>query len=461
MNLFRSTLKGLAMRLAAFGRNSGMYSWMSLLSGSGVSWGRKAGPRYDNSAVMAIIQYLAGAVESGPRLIVERPVRGKKGREWREADDHPFVDTVEDGPVMTMAQLTGGAILSLVVEGNAYWIKLRSNSNQVIGYIYVPHWQMQPRNDKAYGNRAADGTHLVTYYQFSGPDGSQMDLLPEDVVHFRWGIDPGNLAKGMSPLGAALREICTDNECATVGHALLERGGVLGWAISPDKIGDFEPEVNPEKMREMARAAQSHMTGDMAGTPVPLPYPIKVTQLGFEPSKLVLDKQRSMAVERIMSQYGIDPMVLGLPSQSKTFSNFEEANEAAVRRGVMRVLFVLSSTLTKQVLRVDFNTNVQRYSLPRVGWDLSEVAALQEDRDKLHNRVRSDWQGDLITRAEGRLELGYGVSGLDDDVFYSQWKAGFVVKPIDDKAKEDKVEKARLLRDARRQMKALEAAIDA
>lgn len=429
-------MRGLASRAVSyFGRFGGTLSIFSLLSQSNIDWNEKAGPRYDNSAVMAIIQYLQGGIESGPRLIVEKPVRGSRGREWLEIDNHPLPMAVTDGRLMTDSQLNAGAILSLVVRGDAYWVKDRSASGKLLGYIYFAHWLVAPKNDRDFGGRKA-GEHLVTYYEVRCGDGSILPLAPEDVVHFRWGIDPANPARGISPLWAALREIVSDNEAVTLMAAMLANGGVLGWAISPDKIGDEAPDVDMPKMREVGRHLQTYVRGDNAGTPAPLPFPIKVTQLGHEPSKLVLDKQRQMAIERILSQYGIDPMVLGLPSQSKTFSNYEEANEAAVRRALLRVLGIMGSSLTKQSLRVDFPATTQNFSQSRVGWDLSEVPALQPDVDAQHARGREDFKYNLITRAEWREENGYKVDSARDDVFSADVAAPKVDPNADPNAKQ-------------------------
>lgn len=417
----RQRLSALASRaVAVFGRNSFGMSLVSLLGGTSIDWSAKAGSRYDNSAVAAAIQYLQGGIDSGPRLIVQKPIKGAKGREWLEIEDHDLTSVIDAGVVMTPAQLYSGTVISLIVAGNAYWLKMRSASGKLVGFAYLAHMRVKAKNDRDFGSRKADGTHQVTYYEISDGDGRPVQVPVEDIVHFRWGIDPAKPVYGLSPVWAALREVVTDNEAATLGANLLQNGGVLGWAISPDKIDNATPDIDPDAMRKTGRILQSYITGDMAGTPAPLPFPIKVTQLGFEPSKLVLDKQRNMAVERILSQIGIDPMVLGMPSQSKTFSNFEEANEAAVRRALLRVLGIIGTDLTTQCLYVDFRQGIPAAgSKPRVSWDLSEVPALQPDMDAQHERGRQDWEANLITRSEWREENGYDVEDARDNVFFA------------------------------------------
>lgn len=453
---------GLASRAVGLFSRYGGYglSLMSLLSGSTQDWNTQAGPRYDNSGVMAIIQYLNGGIESGPRLIVQKPVRGTRGREWKEIDNHELPRTVANGYRMTESQLNAGAILSLVVRGDAYWVASRSNSGKVLGYIYLPHWQVCPKNDEDYGGRRA-GEFPVTYYEILDGDGHPQKFAVEDVIHFRWGIDPANPGRGLSPLWAALREIVSDNEAATLMAAMLQNGGVLGWAISPKQLNDDAFEVTPDQMRDQARMLQTFVTGDMAGTPAPVPFPIEVTQLGFEPSKLVLDKQRQIAIERILAQYGIDPMVLGLPSQSKTFSNFEEANEAAVRRALLRVLGIMAKTLTEQSLRVHYRTNSQAFSEERVYWDLSEVIALQPDAAAEREQGGKDWDRGLIKRSEWREQNGFDVDPERDEVYKEE--LGMMIAEHSaslQKPKDPAAEKKSKLARAKEKRAALAATID-
>lgn len=415
------------------------------LSGSSQNWKAKAGKVYDNSVVAAAIEYLSGGIDAGPRLVVERPIRGTKGREWLEVDDHFLPSVVESGVVMTASQLYAGVVISLVTSGNAYWLKIRNNSGVLIGFAYLAHYRVTPMGDKDFGDRQA-GAFPITYYQI---DDREID--PTEIVHFRWGMDPDRPGCGKSPIDASLREVCTDNEASTLTQTLLERGGVLGQVLSPSSPPAESRRVatpSPGQMNETAAIIRMSMTGDSATTLIPIPFDLKVQNVGFKPSELALDKQRQMSLERILSPLGIDPMVLGLPSQSKTFSNFEEANEAAVRRALLRILSIVGKELTSQCLLIDFEKRVQRFSSNRVSWDLSEVPALQVDLDLLNQRIRENFKADLITRAEGREELGY-TWDTEDDRYHSEIMREGKPSPEDDDKEANKGDRS-LKRRARR-----------
>ena len=75
--------------------------------------------------------------------------------------------------------------------------------------------------------------------------------------------------------------------------------------------------------------------GDGRGEPWFHNEPIEVTTPGFTPEQLVLDKVRSIPVSRIGAALGFDPMVIGLSSEQKTYSNLGEALEAAYELNIV------------------------------------------------------------------------------------------------------------------------------
>lgn len=404
--------------LAIFGRTGGgFYSSLSMLSSSQRNWARDAGPRYDNSAVAAVIQYLTRQITGDPRLVVQRQARVNGKTEWVETQ-HDVVSLLSAGP-MSRNQVLGGVILSLVVSGNAYLIKARNAIGRVDALLYVPHWAVRPISDRRspFGDREADGSHLLTHYEYVSPDGLRQPCRAADVIHFRWGVDPASLALGLSPLAASLREVVTDNEAATLGAALLANAGIPGVAISPKT--EVATDLTPEQREALNEKFRRRVTGDMAGAPFIAPFPVDYTLIGFSPDKLVLGATRALATSRICASVGVDPMVLGLPSEQKTYSNYEEAARAAWRSGCKPLLRLIADTLYEQLLVVDYPLDAQM----RVYWDLSEVAEEQENIDAEADRLRKLFMADAITRSDLRAALGYEVDDRRDNVFYSEQRA--------------------------------------
>lgn len=450
------SIRGLASRaVAIFGRSGGRFLSTMLLAGSNRNWSKEAGPRYDNSAVFAVIQYLTSQLTGDPRLIVQKQQAAKSGKvEWAETI-HELPTLLRSG-IMSEDQILAGVILSLVVSGNGYWIKDRSLNRKPLGFLYVPHWSMSPINDRPspFGDRVNDGTHFVTFYEYTSPEGVRIPFRVDDVVHFRWGTDPVSPMYGLSPIFAALREVVTDNEAATLGAALLSNAGIPGVAISPK--AEVINDLTPKQTKDLNTKFQRRVSGDMAGTPFIAPFPCDYTVIGFSPDKLVLDKTRALAVTRIMSAFGIDPMVLGFPSEQKTYSNFEEALRHAWRSACKPLARLIAETLYHQVLLIDYAQDSEK----RVYWDFSEVPEEQVDVNAEAHRLALLWEKDGITRVDLRSALGYEVDDARDNVFYSHQKPKPepMIEPVKKNPEADKKpEKARALRALMQERLALQA----
>lgn len=420
------SIRSLATRAVNyFGKSGGgFFSALSFLSGSNRNWSKEAGPRYDNSAVFAAYQYLQRKITGEPRLIVQKQVVQKDGTaKWVESP-HELPRVVRKGSIMSGDMLISGAILSLIVSGDGYWIKDRLPNGRVAGFVYVPHWQMKPVRDRPspFGDRFNDGTSLVTFYEFRNPDGTLIPFRVEDVVHFKWGIDPARPEHGLSPIFASLRGIVTDNTAATLGAALLDNAGIPGVAISP-KNDAGDQTLTDKQREELNTKFARRISGDMAGTPFIAPFPVDFTLIGHSPDKLVLKETRAMARAEILAPLGIDPMVLGFPSEQKTYSNFEEALRAGWRSACKPVLRLISETLDEQVYQVDYLPSAASGdATTRVYWDLSEVPEEQDDKYKEAEMVREDWKASGIKLRQYQEARGYEVDTANGEKYYNDMK---------------------------------------
>lgn len=415
-----TTLRGLAAKVTSFfGRHGYGFSWLSSVTNRHWDYNKEAGARYDNSAVAAAIQWIQRRM-SEPRMIVER--KGNAA-DWIEVD-HEFPSMYEKGIAYDGTALTWATVLSLVVTGNAYIYKVRAQSRKVVGFLFMDYTRTRPMNDK-YAD-PANPYALTTYYEFRNPEGQIYDIPPEDVIHIRFGINPADHRLGISPIQAALADVVTDNEAALLGLSLLKNGGIPGVAFEPaEKVAD---DMSPAQRAQLEELIKGRITGPGSGRPILMPIPGQWKVIGFEPDKLVLNQTRAMAVSRILSGLGIDPMVLGFPSENKTYSNYQEAHEAAVENCLLPLLKLIADAYTAQHLTKDYD-QAQRVRF-RASWDLSNVRALQPDLDKLWERVGKAWERSLITRKEAKAELKLKASS-DDDVYYSDLSAAPAEKPKD------------------------------
>jgi len=338
------------------------------------------------------------------RTLPEAPVileRRLANDETETVRDHPMLSLLDspnpyyDGHLLTMA-LAG----DLALSGNAYVLKVRSNGGAPVELWWAPSSMMEPR-------WPSDGSAYLSHYDYT-PAGQTIRIQPEDVVHVRDGLDPQNTRKGLSALASLLREVFTDNEAANMTASLLANMGVPGLVISPE--GNVMP--SPTDVTAIKEFFQQQFTGDKRGAPLVIGAPTKVQQFGFSPEQMNVKALRRIPEERVTAVMGIPAIVAGLGAglDRSTFANFAEAREMAYESAIIPMLKLFDAVWRRQLL-VDFERDIGAW---RVLHDLSEVRVLQEDQNKLAQRLTQELQAGAITVGEYRQELGFPVDASHD-----------------------------------------------
>lgn len=380
-------------------------SWLSgvfpLLPSSRFDYRKEAGPLYLSGPVLAAVQWLCRTWSEAPS-VVYRP--GAEGKE-EPVRPHPLTDLLArpnawyDASVLWMSTL-----LSWVTDGNAYWYIERSGAGLPVGLIYIPHHLMTPLG-------SADGSRYRTGYNYRR-DGKDIPLKVEEIVHFQNGTDPANYLRGLAPLAAELRSIVTDHEAQTYTATILKNMGIPGAIISPKDPSQPIPPNVADAMKAMFR---ERFTGDGRGDAMVPSHPVEVHNPAFSPEQLALDRLARLPIPRILAPLGIDSMLLGLPSDTKTYANMAQAREHAYEQVLIPMQYVFDSQLTMQLMP----------QLPgyregdRLGRDYSNVRVLQEDHDKLHARLTKAIGGPWLTVNEGRAQVGLDPLP-DGDTLYPQ-----------------------------------------
>jgi hypothetical protein len=194
--------------------------------------------------------------EAPPALWKKNPDSGLADQE-EPIRDHPLLRLLErpnliaegsNRPAYSGVVLWMATIIDWLVNGNAYWIILRNNAGAPSELWFTPSWMIEPRGNPE------DLTVYLDHYRYT-VDGRQTKISPDQVVHFRFGLDPLNERLGMSPLKSVLREVFTDDEAANFTATLLRNMGVPGVVIAPDAEG-----VSISRDR---RAAQGEFYGEV------------------------------------------------------------------------------------------------------------------------------------------------------------------------------------------------------
>jgi HK97 family phage portal protein len=298
--------------------------------------------------------------------------------------------------------LWAGTIADFEVSGNAYWLLGKNRDGSVQSIWWVPSFMMEP----AWPDD--DPTIFISHYVYT-VDGIPSDIPVENVVHFRDGFDPRNIRKGLSSLAGMIREIATDNEASEWTYALLANMGVPGVIVSPAP----KYEIAEEDAEEIKEKFSTNFTGGNRGKPMVLSGPIQVQNVAFSPEQMNVTATRRIPEERASAAIGVPAVVVGLGAglDRSTFNNMAEAREAAYESCLIPIYRLFAAEVQGQLVPQFGDENTMF-----VEFDLSEVRVLQEDVNKLHQRVREDVKSGIISLNEGRMKLNE--PPIAQDVWY-------------------------------------------
>ena len=357
-----------------------------LLPGSRHNYAAEIGDGTHSAVSMAPIMWVA-------RVFPEMPVQLLYDRE-EIVEEHPMLDILnEPNPHYSWPVMSMGLIISLLADGNAYLLKRRSGDGRGVlrELWYVPHLQIEPVRDSQ--------DEYITAYRYTGRFGS-MRIAPEDVVHLRYGIDPENTLKGISPIKILAREIATDDHAANYSAAMLRNLGVPGLIITP-KSGEV---VDPNDMIDVKKYIKEKFSGDGAGEPFATSLPVDLEPFGIDPVKMNLKAMRAMPETRVCALLGIPAQVVGLSAgqEQRTYANYGEARQAAYEDCIIPMQRLVAADLRNQLLS-EWEPDITRW---KVNFDLHDVRVLQDDENAKYQRVNMVWMSGLITDEKARAMLG-------------------------------------------------------
>lgn len=351
---------------------------------------KEVGDCLDASVVMAPVQWVQRALPEG-QLKVQRKKRG----DVDDLPDHPMLALIQaPNPYYGDIVLWWGFVLSMLIDGNAYWMIVRNSFGRPAELWYIPHWMLEPK-------WPADGSEFISHYLYMpGGGAGQREIAPEDVIHFRHGINPRNMRKGLSPIDPALREIFSDLEISNFVAALLKNMGVPGMVIAP-KGGTMPTPADVEATKSYV---QAQFSGDGRGRPLVLGAPTEVSQFGFNPSQMSVNDGRDVAEERVCALVGIPAAVVGFGAglqQTKVGATMGEMRKQAWENGVIPLGKLAADELKRSLL-----PQFGRADGQDVVYDASKVPAMQEDQDKKAERLTKMLDSGAITVYTYRQELG-------------------------------------------------------
>lgn len=302
-------------------------------------------------------------------------------------------------PFYSGSLLWFSTMLEFMVAGNAYWIKER-NADQTIKHLWwVPKANIRPLS------HPNASTEFLLGYEYT-PGSEKMVLLPEDVVHIKYGLDPEDQRLGLGPLGSLLREIATDDQAANFTATLMRNSAVPGMMMTPEKGVTFDEQTRKEAK---SRWNQS-FGGDRQGGLMVASGAMKVVPVGIDPDKLDLGRLRQLPEERVCAVLGIQPAVLGLGTgleNTKVGATMREMREQAWENLLIPIGRMIAEQIGDQLLN-DFNSEQV------AAFDLRKVRTLQDDETQLSERVIAQVKAGILKVNQAQVKLGYPPDDTQD-----------------------------------------------
>lgn len=342
-----------------------------------------------NELVYACIRIRANAM-TDPRLMVQK--RG--ATEWEEVDGHPFRRLMlRPNKYMDETALMKAAEVSMNVAGVFYAEKVRSG-----GRMVVELHPLDPSKVKEIKRKNADGTEEVTAYEWKDGRAKKTIKVEDMLVRKDW-----EMGDALSPLAVAMGAVDADSAQTDFIRTFFNNGGVPSGIL---KVNRTIQQEESDAIR--AKWMQKYGRGNGQNSVAVLDENADYEKIGSSLNELSSQEIRGITESRICMTFGVPPLIVyayvGL--LRATYSNLKEA-WAAFWDATMSPLLKDWRSFFQWSLLPDFeNEELILSERVRLHWDLSQVAALQEDVDAIYKRAHDSFKVGGVTLNEYRAEIG-------------------------------------------------------
>jgi len=315
---------------------------------------------------------------------------------FKAMPEHPLIKLLDaPNPWMSRGQLWGTVVMDRCLAGNAYLVKARSQ-----GPLSAVRelWRLRP--DRV---RIVPGGDYIEAYEY-GSGQTKVRFPAKDVIHFKT-RNPLDEYYGMPPLMPISGRIDIDDYMKTFLKSFFERGGT-----GPGSILSIKQKLSQEA-KDQIRERFKHQFGGQGGY-----HELMVLdQAESTYQQMGLDRGLRDALPKELDamQEARIAMVFGIPGSILGLLIGYESSSYANKRQDWQVFWDL--TMTPLLSDLDDVLNLQLVpefgGIDEVLFDLSDIRALQEDVDKIHDRHRKNVGAGLESWEEGREAIG-----LDPDV---------------------------------------------
>jgi HK97 family phage portal protein len=335
---------------------------------------------------------------------------------YEELTTHPLIDLLNNpNPWMGREGFWATVVLHMFLAGNAYLYKARTK----LGNMVVELWPLLPNQVKPVPGDTSAGEPFIKHYERT-VNGQKQEIPTDDVIHIKYAPSP-NLYEGVSPLLTLLPRAAIDHYMRTFLSTFFQRGGAGAGASLNVKGGTMDQQSKDDLRSRFQRMFSGGQFDVLVSNAEDITYTPFSLNRGLRDA---LPKEIDAQTEARMA------MVLGVPGSIVGLLIGYETSSYANQRQAWQVLWDVRMTpllrgidgeLTRSLVK-DFE------GIDEVCFDLSDIKALQEDIDSLHERLRKDLQASAITLEEFRERTGYGNMPTEGMLLVP---STFVVTPVE------------------------------
>lgn len=374
----------------------------------GIIYGRASSTdRQNNSIVMACCLWAGRNIQQAPVSTYQEVSDGA----WEIIPGHPASELIRrpqkqlppgERTKFNGRQLLSSILISAMLTGDAYVMKIRNSRGQIIGFDYIPSHAVSIKT-------RANDSRLVEYYEVNQSVG-MLRVDPSDMITFPlFGLDDDYPYKGRDVLKAAAAQIVTDNKVSQYSGAIMDSPNPRMMLAAK---GARQP--NKDDADRLQKEMSESLGGRKAGGVLVATFEADVTPFGFSPDQMAVTTISEASEARVCAIYGIPPTVLqlGAGMKSSTYNNVKETREAATEEFLVPMWDAIAEIWTDSVLaEVDPKLGLE------IRYNKTEVRALQEDKDAAHKRARENFMANLTNRAEARVDIGKDPTKGDENVW--------------------------------------------
>lgn len=362
-----------------------------------------------NVDVFACVSLIAGTAKQIPWMVTN----GRDGAALPES--HPLVRLLQKPNERdNESSFKEAAIAYLLLSGNSYIERNGGTEKTPPAFLY------NHRPDRMQVVKGSIRVGMVGGYEYKN-GAAPVRFDPWEMLHLRL-FNPLDDWYGMTPLEALLYSIDCSNEGKALYKKLLQRG------FPPGAVSVKGDQWTDEQIRDFKRGVQRAT----AANEVLVFGDAEWQEMGFAPVDAALFEGWQLNKRDIAAAFRVPPEMIG-DTEHKNYSNAREARRGLYTEATIPMLTHLTDGLNTWLAPL--------YGNAYIDFDRDAIDALQEDREVAAKRVTVLWTSSLITRNEGRAELGYDAVENALDGYYSEIvkSSDSAIKPDDSTAAVDKI----------------------